>query len=72
MRSQVFSIVAKRANDLIQYPCAADEFADGAIIYNLSFQRSWIYVRGVRPDGRLVRSRYRYGQMVKVRQYPDD
>lgn len=45
---------------------AGDEmFADGAILLHLSFQRTWIYAKCVK-DGKPLRRRFRYDQMVSV------
>ena len=41
--------------------------ADGTFIFGVSVQREWVYIKGLRPDGRFVRRRYRHDQMVKVR-----
>lgn len=43
----------------------SDTFADGAIILQLSFQRTWIYARCVKA-GKCTRRRFRYDQPVTV------
>jgi hypothetical protein len=46
--------------------CAGDVLADGTIVLRTSHQRDWFYVRGITPDGRFVRRRYRHKQLVAV------